>query len=865
MDNAALGSIENKRATEVWDIIEGLSKQSARWDSHDRRRRPREEYEKPRSRELYDEHKSRDSYDEPRRGRDPLDDSRSSREPLPRGRGVYEVAIPSDGVVTSKLEQLEKKMEQLLERQDRASPVSQAKVVYSTLSTCLLCESPSHVTQECPLAPQYPDFVEEQARMVGNFQGRQQKNDPYSPTYNPGWRNHPNFSWGGNQGGSSSQGSGSYSHQGQGGSNYAQRGTSGSTLVPQGQGAYYGASHSQFGSSSSNFGPHSTQGQPLMMHGTHGNAPYSYGSNAQNVPPGFVQGSGYGNTKFQGSSSAFHGANQGGNYATLPSNEPNKPGVEELMSKFIEVQSSTNAINKQAIDSLQVSVHKLETQVGQMASSMQSRNQGSLPSNTRTNPRHNEQAKAISILRSGKVYDNKVRMPHSSSHNPLHMHDDMCDPSSSSSHSHDRVKPNPMHAPNSPISNSSGEYVMVEDCSSDDSDFELIDATMGEENVPHGNVDNYLIVHDFDLMADGNQGEENVPPGIGVGVVTLNTKGRNKGVDKEAGEEENVLPGSEQGKKTSLYHSTPSRAQASTSSAPPKHVHFAPNTHSSSSKGFHQERSNKEENYSHVPSDLRDRSGPVYSTLGEALRAKNPSGTVTILRGPRGSLTFSPPLDLTPSKLSLPYPNAARRDDSKRAKKKSGLMREIHDIFKKVNVNIPLVDLIRQVPAYAQFLKSLCMNKKKFKDDETFVLNEEVSAIIQRRLPPKMQDPGSFTIGCTIGESVFEGALMDLGASVNLLPLVIFKKLQIGELKPTSIRLQLADQSTRFPVGVVEDVLVRVDKFILPADFVVLDMGEDPHLNNELPIILGRPFMATAGVKINVLKGTITFKVLVKK
>ncbi|PRQ50624.1 hypothetical protein RchiOBHm_Chr2g0135321 [Rosa chinensis] len=189
-------------------------------------------------------------------------------------------------------------------------------------------------------------------------------------------------------------------------------------------------------------------------------------------------------------------------------------------------------------------------------------------------------------------------------------------------------------------------------------------------------------------------------------------------------------------------------------------------------------------------------------------------------------------------------------------------MREIQEIFKKVDVNIPLIDLIHQVPVYAQFLKSLCMNKKKFKADETFELKEEVSAIIQRRLPSKMQDPGSFTIGCTIGEKVFEGALMDLGASVNLMPLAIYRKLQIGELKPTSIRLQLADRSTRRPVGVVEDVLVRVNKFILPADFVVLDMGDDPYLDNELPIILGRPFMATAGVKINVLKGTIRLKVL---
>lgn len=106
---------------------------------------------------------------------------------------------------------------------------------------------------------------------------------------------------------------------------------------------------------------------------------------------------------------------------------------------------------------------------------------------------------------------------------------------------------------------------------------------------------------------------------------------------------------------------------------------------------------------------------------------------------------------------------------------------------------------------------------------------------------------------------------MVLGVSINLMPLATFHKLNIGELKLTSISLQLANKSTRRPVDLVEDVLVRVNKFILPVDFVMLNMSEDHNLDNKMPIILGRPFMARAGVKSNVHEGTIQLKILGEK
>ncbi|XP_062104099.1 uncharacterized protein LOC133815260 [Humulus lupulus] len=147
--------------------------------------------------------------------------------------------------------------------------------------------------------------------------------------------------------------------------------------------------------------------------------------------------------------------------------------------------------------------------------------------------------------------------------------------------------------------------------------------------------------------------------------------------------------------------------------------------------------------------------------------------------------------------------------------------------------------------------------KRRLEDFETVKLTEECSAILQKKLPQKVKDPGSFTIPCTIGGSSFDKALCDLGASINLMPLSVFKKLGVGEVKPTTITLQLADRSLTYPRGVIEDVLVKMDKFIFPADFVVLDMEED----HEIPIILGRPFLATGRALIDVQGGHLTLRV----
>ncbi|KAL0399653.1 UNVERIFIED_CONTAM: Retrovirus-related Pol polyprotein from transposon.6 [Sesamum radiatum] len=137
------------------------------------------------------------------------------------------------------------------------------------------------------------------------------------------------------------------------------------------------------------------------------------------------------------------------------------------------------------------------------------------------------------------------------------------------------------------------------------------------------------------------------------------------------------------------------------------------------------------------------------------------------------------------------------------------------EIFKKIHVNIPLIDALSQMPSYAKFLKEVISNKRKWENGETVKLNEECSAILQNKLPPKLKDPGSFSIPCTIGDMNFEKALCDLGASINLMPYSIFAKLGMHELTPTIVTLQLADRSIKYPRGIIEDVLVKKGQLTL--------------------------------------------------
>ncbi|XP_076943750.1 uncharacterized protein LOC143614111 [Bidens hawaiensis] len=176
------------------------------------------------------------------------------------------------------------------------------------------------------------------------------------------------------------------------------------------------------------------------------------------------------------------------------------------------------------------------------------------------------------------------------------------------------------------------------------------------------------------------------------------------------------------------------------------------------------------------------------------------------------------------------------------------------ETFRKVEVNIPLLDAIKQVPRHAKFLKELCTSKKKLKGNETVKVNENVSAVLQKRLPPKCKDPGVFTIPCKMGNLSVSRAMLDLGASIYVLPYSIFKTLNLGPLKRTGVVIQLADKSVVHPKGVLKDVLVQVNELVFPADFYVLYM-EDGDTSDSSSILLGRPFLKTTKTKIDVYSG----------
>ena len=177
-------------------------------------------------------------------------------------------------------------------------------------------------------------------------------------------------------------------------------------------------------------------------------------------------------------------------------------------------------------------------------------------------------------------------------------------------------------------------------------------------------------------------------------------------------------------------------------------------------------------------------------------------------------------------------------------------------MLRQVKVNIPLLDMIKQVPTYAKFLKDLCTMKKGLGINKKAFPTEQVSSIIQCKILVKYKDPGSPTISVNIGGTCIDKALLDLGASVNLLPYSVYKQLGLGELKPTDITLSLADRSVKIPKGIVEDVLVKVDKFYYPVDFVVLDTKPVVEGINQVPIILGRPFFSIINFRNGVMQLT---------
>ena len=182
-------------------------------------------------------------------------------------------------------------------------------------------------------------------------------------------------------------------------------------------------------------------------------------------------------------------------------------------------------------------------------------------------------------------------------------------------------------------------------------------------------------------------------------------------------------------------------------------------------------------------------------------------------------------------RIPPPFPQALR--GKKKATQQAGILK----VLRQVKVNIPLLDLINQVPAYAKILKDLCTIKKGLGIEKKAFLTEHVSALIQSKYPVKYKDPGSPTIPVNIGGNCIDKALLDLGASVNLMPYSVYLQLGLGELKPTTITLSLADRSVKIPKGIVQDVLIKIDKFYYLVDFVVLDTEPSSNEPNHVPIM----------------------------
>ncbi|GJZ76089.1 reverse transcriptase domain-containing protein, partial [Tanacetum coccineum] len=205
-------------------------------------------------------------------------------------------------------------------------------------------------------------------------------------------------------------------------------------------------------------------------------------------------------------------------------------------------------------------------------------------------------------------------------------------------------------------------------------------------------------------------------------------------------------------------------------------------------------------------------------------------------------------------KLNIPYPS--RRDDQKSRDKALNQMEKIFQIFQDLRFDISFADALLLMPRFAPTIKSLLINKEKLLELAKIPLNENCSAILLKKLPEKLRDPDKFLIPCNFPGMDVCHALADLGASINLIPLSIYKKLSLLDLTPTRMTLELADRSITRPKGLAEDIFVKVGNFHFPTEFVVVDFEADPRV----PLILGRSFLRTCRALIDVYEGELILR-----
>jgi len=196
----------------------------------------------------------------------------------------------------------------------------------------------------------------------------------------------------------------------------------------------------------------------------------------------------------------------------------------------------------------------------------------------------------------------------------------------------------------------------------------------------------------------------------------------------------------------------------------------------------------------------------------------------------------------------IPYPQEVIKtlDDAR--------FEKFFELIKSLCLQIPLVDAIK-IPPYSKYMKDIVTNKRKIPTDAITAMLAEYS--FKGKMPEKRGDPGIPTIPCHIKETYVKYALCDLGAGVSVMPFSLYKKLNLNKLVPTEVSLQMADKTTAIPIGICEDVPISIANELIPTDFVILEMPEDDNLS----IILGRPFLNTAGAVINCTESKVTFNV----
>ncbi|XP_071704562.1 uncharacterized protein [Rutidosis leptorrhynchoides] len=216
------------------------------------------------------------------------------------------------------------------------------------------------------------------------------------------------------------------------------------------------------------------------------------------------------------------------------------------------------------------------------------------------------------------------------------------------------------------------------------------------------------------------------------------------------------------------------------------------------------------------------------------------------------SIDDTPAKKATPPKIDeplepIPYPQQIRKE------KQQKRLENCANMFNQINVNILLIDFLKENPHYGKGLKTLLSNKGKDAEKSSMFIIKKCKAIFQKYdTPEKLGESGSITVSCSFNNSRIHQALADTGSRINLMPYSLYKRLGLGELTPTRMSICLVDSSFNYPMGIAENIPVKIDKFTFPANFVILELKE----NDKIPIILGRPFLRTAAFEFQMQTNT---------